>query len=351
MDEQNISKDLVEERVVQEMEITVDPGQTPLRIDKYLQERIMNATRSKIQSGIQAGAITVGGKVVKPNYKVRPNDEIIVLLPKPQQWSDQLVPEDIPLDIRYEDDDVLVLFKPAGIVVHPGINNSSGTLVNGLAHYFLNAPIPSKDGSGVDRMGLVHRIDKNTSGLLVIGKNEYALSHLSKQFYHHTIDREYIALVWGEPEPNAGTIETYIGRSEVNRTKYRVWDEEEKGKWAVTHYEVIQPMYYVSLVKCTLETGRTHQIRVHMAHLNSPLFSDEKYGGDKIIKGTVFNKYKQFVENAFKICKRQALHARLLAFDHPRTGERMQFEAEMPEDMKLVIEKWSKYVDVKKEKL
>lgn len=333
---------------IQDLTIVADPGQSPMRIDKFLMERVLHSTRSKLQNAIKAGAITVNKMEVKPNYRIRPKDSIHVVLARGQKWTDNVVPEDIPLDIRFEDDDLMVVYKPAGMVVHPGISNTSGTLVNALAYYFKNSPIPAKEGNNIDRMGLVHRIDKNTSGLLVIGKTDFALSHLAKQFYNHTIDREYVALVWGEPEPANGTIKSYLGRSLTNRTKFQVWDEEEGiGKLAVTHYETIQPMYYVSLVKCKLETGRTHQIRVHMSHQNNPLFSDEKYGGDNIVKGTVFNKYKQFVMNAFKLCPRQALHARFLGFEHPVTKQRMEFESPLPDDMKAVIEKWENYVQSK----
>lgn len=338
-----------QESPIQEVHITVDPGQEPLRLDKYLCSKLQNISRNKIQSGIQAGSVEVNEKKVKSNYKVRPNDEIHAIIPRAISIGTTIIPEDIPLDIRYEDDDLMVVHKPAGLVVHPGVGNTSGTLVNALAGYFKGKDLPVADGNPVDRMGLVHRLDKNTSGLLVVGKTEFALSHLAKQFYKHTIDREYVALVWGQPDPEDDTIESYLGRSMTNRVLRAVVEDDTQGKWAVTHYQTHQQMYYVSLVKCKLETGRTHQIRVHMKHIGHPVFNDDRYGGDKIVKGTVFNKYKQFVQNCFELCPRQALHARYLGFEHPSTGERMEFTADMPEDMKSVAAKWKSYIDSRKE--
>ncbi len=325
----------------EEIQILTDPGQTPIRLDKFLLDRLEKTSRSKIQSGIKQGLVLVNGKTVKSNYLVRPNDTIDVSIPR---FHDEftILPEDIPLDIRYEDDDVLVVHKPPGMVVHPGVGNWSGTLVNALAHYFKNSPLPIKEGNFEDRPGLVHRIDKDTSGLLLIAKTEEAMSNLGKQFFDHTIDREYAAIIWGQPEEESGTIEGNIGRSKENATKYKVFEDE--GKHAITHYKVEEGLYYVSHVSCRLETGRTHQIRVHMSHLGHPLFNDEKYGGSRIVKGTVFSKYRRFVEHGFDMCPRQALHARLLGFTHPRTGERMTFEADMPEDMSAVLTRWRNYL-------
>ena len=338
-----------QESNVEEVTVVADPGQTPIRIDKFLHDKLQGITRNKIQNAIKAGSVEVNGEHVKSNYKVRPNDRIHVIMPKTIKWGETIIPQDIPLDIRYEDDDLMVIHKPAGLVVHPGVGNHDGTLVNALAGYFGGSNLPTAGGNSIDRMGLVHRLDKDTSGLLVIGKTEFALSHLAQQFFKHTIDREYLALVWGEPDPEKATIQSYLGRSLTNRTQYTVVDDEIQGKHAITHYETHQQLYYVSLIKCKLETGRTHQIRVHMKHQGHPIFNDEKYGGDKIVKGTVFNKYKQFVMNCFDLCKRQALHARFLGFTHPVSGERMEFEAEMPDDMKAVVAKWQSYIDSRKE--
>ncbi len=334
---------------VEEVTVVADPGQTPIRVDKYLHDKLQGITRNKIQNAIKAGSVEVNGKPIKSNYKVRPHDSIHVVMPKTIKWGETIIPQDIPLDIRYEDDDLMVIHKPAGLVVHPGVGNHDGTLVNALAGYFGGSHLPTSEGNSIDRMGLVHRLDKDTSGLLVIGKSEYALSHLAQQFFKHTIDREYLALVWGEPDPQKATIESYLGRSLTNRTQYTVVDDEITGKYAITHYETYKSLYYVSLIKCKLETGRTHQIRVHMKHQGHPIFNDEKYGGDKIVKGTVFNKYKQFVMNCFELCQRQALHARYLAFTHPVTGKRLEFEAEMPDDMRAVVAKWQSYIDSRKE--
>lgn len=338
-----------QESTIDEINITVDPGQSPLRLDKFIQSKLQNVSRNKIQSSILAGSVEVNQKKVKSNYKVRPNDEIQIIMPKPMKIGGVIVPEDIPIDIRYEDDDLMVVHKPAGLVVHPGIGNTSGTLVNALAGYFKGKKLPVSEGNTVDRMGLVHRLDKNTSGLLVIGKTEFALSHLAKQFFKHTIDREYVAIAWGQPEPEKDTISNYLGRSPTNRIIYTVVEDELMGKHAITHYQVHEPLYYVSLIKCKLETGRTHQIRVHMKHRGHPIFNDDRYGGDKIVKGTVFNKYRQFVQNCFELCPRQALHARFLGFTHPTTGERLEFTADMPEDMQAVLAKWKSYIESRKE--
>lgn len=332
-------------------EIIVDKGQTPLRIDVFLLNKLLNVTRNRIQAAIKEEAVTVNDKPVKANYKVRPLDKITMVLDYKEGPPGEVIPEDIPLDIKYEDEDLLVLEKPPGMVVHPGISNYSGTLVNALTHYLSMKDLPVLPGNSPDRAGLVHRIDKNTTGLLVIAKNSETLSHLAKQFFDHSVHREYISLVWGNFEEKKGTYEGNIDRHPKHRRKRAVFPEGDKGKHAVTHYEVLEDMYYVSLVKCHLETGRTHQIRVHMAHFGHPVFNDEEYGGDGIVKGTVFTKYKQFVQNCFNLLPRHALHARSLGFIHPRTGEEMYFESELPKDFEAVVDKWRKYVGGRRKNL
>lgn len=316
-----------------------DQGQQPLRIDKYLMNFIENSTRNKIQTAAKEGSIFVNDIAVRSNYKVKPFDRIKVLLSYPPH-EHLLVPENIPIDIVYEDDELLVVNKPAGMVVHPGHGNYSGTLINALTYHFDNLPNNSSE-----RPGLVHRIDKDTSGLLVIAKTEDAMAHLSNQFAKKTSKRNYIALVWGNLIEQEGTISGNIGRHPKNRLQNTVFldDAPEKGKSAVTHYKVLENFTYVTLVSCTLETGRTHQIRVHMKHIGHTLFNDERYGGNLILKGTTFSKYKQFVENCFKVLPRQALHAETLGFVHPKTGEFMSFTADIPNDMKTCIEKWRSY--------
>jgi 23S rRNA pseudouridine1911/1915/1917 synthase len=320
--------------------LTVDPGQKPLRIDKFLVNRIDTASRSRIQSAAEAGSILVNNVSVKANYKVKPGDEISIVMDYPRREL-KIIPEDIPLNIVYEDDDLLVINKPAGLVVHPGHGNYSGTLVNALAYRYKDLPLYGGDDP---RPGLVHRIDKNTTGLLVVAKTEMAKNHLAAQFFNKTTKRKYNAIVWGNLKEDEGTIEGNIGRSLKNRQVFTVFPEGDYGKPAVTHYKVIEKLGYVNLVECVLETGRTHQIRVHMRYIGHPLFNDDNYGGDKILKGTTFTKYKQFVENCFKILPRQALHAKLLGFVHPRTGEEMIFDSELPEDMTQVIGKWRTYI-------
>ncbi|NER12348.1 RluA family pseudouridine synthase [Leptobacterium flavescens] len=312
-------------------------GQEPLRVDKFLMNFIENATRNKIQQAAKNGNIWVNDQPVKSNHKVRANDEVKVLFEHPP-YEYLLTPEDISLDIVYEDDVLLVVNKPAGMVVHPGHGNYSGTLINALVYHFENLPKNSNN-----RPGLVHRIDKDTSGLLVVAKTEEAMTHLARQFFDKTSEREYVAMVWGNLKEEEGTIEGNIGRHPKNRLQMSVFEEEEQGKEAITHYKVIESLGYVSLVSCKLETGRTHQIRVHMKHIGHTLFNDERYGGDKILKGTSFSKYKQFVENCFKILPRQALHAKTLGFEHPVSGEFMRFNSELPEDMTTCIEKWRAY--------
>jgi 23S rRNA pseudouridine1911/1915/1917 synthase len=318
---------------------TAASGQEPLRVDKFLMNFIENATRNKIQAAAKEGNIFVNGTPVKQNYKVKAFDEVKVLLSYPP-YENLLTPENIPLDIVYEDDDLLVVNKPAGMVVHPGHGNYSGTLINALVYHFENLPNNSSN-----RPGLVHRIDKDTSGLLVVAKTEKAMTHLSKQFFNKTSEREYVAIVWGNVNEDEGRVEGNIGRNPKNRLQNIVFegDEADKGKSAVTHYKVIERLGYVSLVSCQLETGRTHQIRVHMKHIGHTLFNDDRYGGDKILKGTTFTKYKQFVDNCFKVLPRQALHAKTLGFEHPTTGDFLKFEADLPQDMQQCIEKWHNY--------
>ena len=318
----------------------VDKGQEMVRIDKFLFDKLSHISRTKIQNAAQAGNILVNDKEVKPNYKVKPLDTISILLPHPPREF-ELIPEDIPINIVYEDDELIVVDKKAGMVVHPGHGNYTGTLVNAIVYHLKDIPLFQ---SGDQRPGLVHRIDKDTSGLLVIGKTEFALNHLARQFFDRTTKRSYFALVWGSFEEKEGTITGNIGRSIKDRTKMQVFNDDVNGKHAVTHYKVIEEFGYITLVECRLETGRTHQIRVHMETIGHPLFNDEKYGGDQIIKGTTFTKYKQFVTNCFQILPRQALHARSLGFVHPRTKKEMYFESSVPSDMMQVMEKWRRYI-------
>jgi len=317
-----------------------DPGQTILRIDKFLADRLMNASRTRIQDAANAGNILVNNNPVKPNYKIKPGDIVQIVLPTPPR-DVELIPENIPLNIVYEDDDVLVVNKAAGMVVHPAHGNYTGTLVNALMWHFRDLPLFN---SGESRPGLVHRLDKNTSGILVIAKNEYALNRLSKQFYDRTTDRRYNALIWGTPDPREGTITGNVGRSIKDRKVMQVFTDGSDGKNAITHYKVLEDLGYISLIECKLETGRTHQIRVHFSHIKHPLFNDEEYGGNQILKGTTFTKYQQFIKNCFKILPRQALHAKSLSFNHPVTGKRLSFDSELPDDMVQVIDKWRKYI-------
>lgn len=328
-----------EQDLFEHFNIVVDKGQSLLRIDKFLMHRIENASRNRIQNAIDAGNVLVNKQVIKASYKVKPFDEISIVYAHPPRDT-EVYPENIPLDIVYEDDDLLVVNKPAGMVVHPGYNNYTGTLVNALAYHFEQLPtLPGNDG----RPGLVHRIDKDTSGLLLISKNEITMTKLAKQFFDHSITRKYLALAWGDIEKD-GRIEGYIGRSLKNRIIQDVYDDEEKGKWSVTNYKVLERLNYVTLVSCQLETGRTHQIRAHMKHIGHPLFNDATYGGDKILKGTTFSKYKQFVSNCFQLMPRQALHAQTLGFIHPTTQKYMEFEAALPTDFDSVLNKWRNYV-------
>ena len=320
--------------------LIVDPGQTLLRIDKFLSNRLMGATRSRLQSAADEGKVLVNKVPVKSSYKVKPGDEISIVMDYPRREL-KIIPENIPLNIVYEDDSLIVLNKPAGLVVHPGHGNYSGTLVNALAYHFKELPLFNSDDP---RPGLIHRIDKNTSGLLVVAKTTEAKVSLSLQFFEKTTKRRYVALVWGDLKEDEGTITGNIGRSLKNRQVFTVFPEGEHGKPAVTHYKVIERLGYVNLVECRLETGRTHQIRVHMKHIGHPLFNDDNYGGDQILRGTTFTKYRRFVANCFAMIPRQALHAQMLGFVHPAIGEEMIFESELPDDLANVIVKWRNYL-------
>lgn len=336
-----------DDNLYEHYQFTADKGQQPLRVDKFLMNFIENATRNKIQKAAKDGNIFVNHEKVKQSYKVKPGDVVKVMFEHPP-YEFTLVPEDIPLDIVYEDDYLLVVNKPAGMVVHPGHGNYSGTLINALVYHFENLPQNSSE-----RPGLVHRIDKDTSGLLVVAKTEQAMTHLAKQFFDKTSKRKYVALVWGDLETEEGTIERNIGRHPKNRLQQTVFvnqeEGEEQGKPAVTHYKVLERFGYVTLLSCRLETGRTHQIRVHLKHIGHTIFNDERYGGERILKGTTFTKYKQFVNNCFKALPRQALHAKTLGFEHPHTGEWMDFNSELPQDMQECIEKWRNYSKNQKE--
>ena len=336
-DQQTGSDDLYERFVLK-----TDKGQQPIRIDIFLKTRIESATRNKVQQAINAGLVLVNKIPVKQNYKIKPLDEIIVYSDMTPHDT-EIVPEKIDFNIVYEDEDVMIINKEAGMVVHPGSGNYRGTLLNGIA-WHLQQKDPAITDEILPRFGLVHRIDKNTSGLLLLAKNEKSLSHLAKQFFDHTVSRKYVALVWGDIKEAEGTIIAHIGRNLRFRKEFAAYPEGDHGKEAITHYKVLERFNYVTLVECVLETGRTHQIRVHMKYLGHPVFNDDFYGGDKIVKGTVFTKYRQFVDNCFAICKRQALHAKTLGFIHPTSKKEMFFESEMPEDMLQVIEKWRKYV-------
>lgn len=338
MENDNLEPEFQEEQVLHEhFSFTADPGQEPLRVDKYLMNRVENATRNKIQNAAKEGSIFVNDVVVRSSYKVKGGDTVRVLFGHPP-YENLLVAEDLPLDVVYEDDSLIIVNKAAGMVVHPGHGNYSGTLINALMFHFDN--LPQNDQQ---RPGLVHRIDKDTSGLLVVAKTEIAMTHLSKQFFDKTSERKYFALVWGDVKEDTGTIEGHIGRHPRNRLQMTVFEEGDAGKHAVTHYKVLERLGYVTFLECQLETGRTHQIRAHMKHIGHTLFNDERYGGDSILKGTSFTKYKQFVDNCFKLIPRQALHAKTLGFEHPVTGEWMQFDSEIPQDMQLTLEKWRQY--------
>ena len=334
---QNTEVEEIEEELFEHFRFDVPKGQLLLRIDKFLMNLIPNATRNKIQNAATAGDIYVNDVPVKSNYRVKPLDIVRIMLTHPP-FENRVDPENIPLDIVYEDDTLLLINKPANFVVHPGHGNYTGTLVNALAYHFDNLPMNSSE-----RPGLVHRIDKDTTGLLVIAKTEAAMTHLAKQFEAKTSEREYVAMVWGTVKEDEGTIEGNIARHVKDRMQMSVFEDPTIGKHAVTHYKVLERFGYVTLVSCILETGRTHQIRVHMKHIGHPIFNDERYGGNLILKGTTFTKYKQFIDNCFKVLPRQALHAKTLGFVHPTTGEMMRFDTELPQDMQECIEKWRNY--------
>jgi 23S rRNA pseudouridine1911/1915/1917 synthase len=334
--EENEILDEQEEGFFEHHRIVSDKGQKLMRLDKFLVDRLERTSRNRIQNAADDGYVKVNGVPVKSSYKVKPNDIITIEMPYPMRDM-ELIAEDIPIEIVYEDDDLVILMKPKNMVVHPGFGNFSGTLLNAMLYHFQNLPINSDA-----RPGLVHRLDKNTTGLMVIAKTEEALTHLGKQFFDRTIDRRYVALVWGDVKED-GTVIGNTGRSLKDRKVFTVFPEGDHGKHAVTHYKVLKRYGYVTLVECKLETGRTHQIRVHMKHIGHTLFGDFEYGGDKVLKGTTFNKYKQFVQNCLDLLPRQALHARTLSFTHPTTGEWMSFESNLPDDMQAVLDKWENY--------
>jgi 23S rRNA pseudouridine1911/1915/1917 synthase len=340
MSEVEIIQDEQDDELFEHYRIVADRNQALIRIDKFLMARLPNVTRTKIQAGIHEGFVKVNDKAIKPNYKVHPGDTLTVSMPEPPR-DNEVLPENIPLNIVFEDNHLLVINKAAGMVVHPAYQNWSGTLVNALTYHFQQLPqLPGNEG----RPGLVHRIDKDTSGLLVVAKDEITLTGLAKQFFNHTIERRYQALVWGVPEPPFGTINVNVGRSLKDRRVTVAFPAGDMGRHAITHFQLLRDLRYVSLVECKLETGRTHQIRAHMKYIGHPLFNDAMYGGDQVVKGTTFTKYKQFVDNCFKVIPRQALHAKTLGFKHPITGENLLFESELPQDFVDVLEKWEHYV-------
>ena len=329
------------DELYERFQLQVNKGQEPIRIDKFLASRIEGASRNKLQQAMNLGMVQVNGQAIKANYKIKPLDQITIYSDiSPEQTA--IAPEPMDLSIFYEDKEVMIINKPAGMVVHPGSGNYTGTLLNGVAWY-LQQQNPSLSEETLPRFGMVHRIDKNTSGLLVLAKSDLAMRQLAKQFFDHTVKREYIALVWGDVVENKGTIRAHVGRHLRFRKLFEAYPDGDHGKEAITHYEVIERFGYVTLIRCKLETGRTHQIRVHMKYLGHPLFNDDFYGGDKIVKGTVYARYKQFVDNCFSSCQRQALHARTLGFVHPATGLAIDFECPLPADMEEVIQKWRTY--------
>lgn len=340
MSENDLEITSEEDDLFEHYRIVADKGQSPMRLDKYLSLHVANASRTKIQNGIDAEAVKVNGQVTKASYKVKPLDVVTLSLPEPPRDT-EIIPENIPLDIIYEDDVLLIVNKPTGMVVHPAFGNWTGTLINALVYHFQNLPT-GRNGEG--RPGLVHRIDKDTSGLLVIAKTEFAMTFIAKQFSDHTIERTYNALIWGEPKERKGTITGHIGRSARDRRVMDIYEDGSQGKHAVTHYEIIKPMRYVSLIKCNLETGRTHQIRAHMQHIGHPIFNDTVYGGQKILRGGTTGSYKVMVENCFSLLPGQALHAKSLGFVHPTTKQWMQFDTDLPPNFQSLMEKWDKYV-------
>ena len=341
VDNNQIEADDEQNELYEHHHIVADKGQKPIRIDKFLVDRIENASRNKIQLAANAGNILVNDKAIKPNYKIKPNDVVSIVMAYPPR-DIEIVPQDIPLNIIFEDDDIIIVNKEPGMVVHPSFGHYSETLINALAFHLKDTPL-FKDSTDV-RPGLVHRIDKNTSGILVIAKTEIAKQKLARQFFNHTIERKYVALVWGSFDEKEGTITGNIGRSLKNRKIMTVFPDEEFGKHAVTHYKVIEELGYVSLIECQLETGRTHQIRAHMRYIGHPVFNDATYGGDQILKGTTFTKYKQFVQNCFKLLPRHALHAKSLGFIHPTTNKFVFFDSDLPDDMAQTIDKWRNYI-------
>ncbi len=337
IDEQNEQDELFEHH-----RLVAEGGQKPLRVDKFITNFLEKTSRSKIQKAADAGCILVNGNAVKSNYKVKAGDVVSIVLSYPPRVK-EIIPENIPLNVLYRDSDVIVINKQAGLVVHPGVGNHSGTLVNALTYLYNALPV----GNGEDRPGLVHRLDKNTSGIMVIASNEFAMSHLAKQFFNRSTNREYVAIVWGDVKEDQGTIEGHIGRSLKDRKVMDVFPDGNYGKHAITHYKVLERFGYVTIVACKLETGRTHQIRAHFKFIGHPLFNDEEYGGDRILKGTNHAKYQQFIGNCFKICNRHALHAKLLAFDHPTKNERLSFDSELPEDMQQLIARFKTYTSAR----
>lgn len=339
------AQDIGADELYERKQFIADPGQQPMRLDKWIHMRLENVSRNKVQQGLENGFVTVNGLPAKSNYKIRPGD-IVVLMSLTNPESTEVKPEEIPLEIIYEDDALMVINKAADMVVHPGVGNYSGTLLNGIAWHLLKNN-PDLNEESLPRFGLVHRIDKNTTGLLVVAKTAESASHLARQFANHTVQRKYTALVWGDISDDAGTIDMHIARHYRHRKIYDTYPDGDIGKHAITHYNVVERFNYVTLVECKLETGRTHQIRVHLKHIGHTLFNDWEYGGDRILKGTVFTKYKQFVDNCFQVCPRCALHAGLLGFIHPVTEKEMIFQQPLPTDMHLVIDKWRSYTKVR----
>jgi 23S rRNA pseudouridine1911/1915/1917 synthase len=333
-----------EQELYEHYRFTVDRGQGLLRIDKFLTQRIEGISRNKLQNAAHANCILVNEKAVKSSYKVKPCDIISIVLPHPQREI-ELIPQDIPINIVFEDDDIIILNKEAGMVVHPGYGNYTGTLMNALVYHFQH--LPKKDDEDL-RPGLVHRIDKNTSGIIMVTKNDISQAKIAKQFFDHTISRKYVALAWGDFKEDSGTIEGNLGRSPKDRKIMTVFPDGLSGKPAITHYKVIERLGYTTLIECRLETGRTHQIRAHMKYIGHPLFNDDTYGGNSILKGTTFSKYRQFIDNCFKILPRQALHAKSLGFIHPATGKNIFFDSDLPSDMEQVLTKWRTYISDKK---
>lgn len=333
----------MEEEMFEHFRLVVDKGQNPMRLDKYMSTHLEDTSRHRIQCAIKEGYVKLGDETAKANMIVRPDDVIRFVMPYRRRGL-EILPQDIPLNIVYEDEDVLVVNKPAGMVVHPGHGHFEGTLINALSHYLGITQGPDAED---ERMGiLVHRIDKDTSGLLAVAKNDESQLNLAKQFYDHSIERRYVTIVWGDIKEDEGTVDTNIMRDPNDRLRYRITDDSEKGKHAVTHYKVLERFGFVTFIECRLETGRTHQIRVHMSSIGHPIFGDERYGGNEIRKGTIYTKYKQFIQNCFDICPRQALHAKTLGFAHPVTGKWIQLDSDIPEDMLMLLDKWRKYTNI-----